>query len=214
MEKIIRWQKVVVSLSHKILPLFFDIKITNTLKFHDLKGPLLILSNHKSYIDHFLLALALSANDRLFPLRFLARADFLSNRFLGGMFKNFGSLPANWNGFLNALKILKKGGVVVAYPEGGINLRHGVNPLKEGVAKLARLSYAPVLPAAISGIEGFSILRTLINPLTYLQILTRRKKIIYVAFGPIFYTDKNIPENITLEEIRNRLLDIYNNPRN
>ena len=70
---------------------------------------------------------------------------------------NFGAFPVDRDGtarastFRMALRLLSLNGAVVIFPEGGIVDSTAEVEVKEGVATLAAMSRAPVLPVYIAG---------------------------------------------------------------
>ncbi|PIP80816.1 MAG: 1-acyl-sn-glycerol-3-phosphate acyltransferase [Gammaproteobacteria bacterium CG22_combo_CG10-13_8_21_14_all_40_8] len=117
-------------------------------------GPLLLISNHYSGLDPFLL---IAACDR--PLRFLIAKEEYERPFLNKMFKLAGCIPVDRLGrveaaFREALKNLKQGEVVALFPHGKIHLAdEEFKPLKKGVFKLAALSKSDIHPFHIQGVS-------------------------------------------------------------
>ncbi|MBI2021149.1 1-acyl-sn-glycerol-3-phosphate acyltransferase [Candidatus Giovannonibacteria bacterium] len=171
----------------------FDIIICGMERVQKLEGPLIVVANHKSIFDSLLFAEAISVNPGLFPLEFC--------------------FPENEKEMESALKILEKSGTIFIYPEGEIFKRTGLKILNDCAARLAKESKVLVMPAAIVGFENFSLFWTLVNPKTYWKAYRREKRKIYIVFGPVFYADQNKPVDRITEDIRNRIRDLYINPR-
>ena len=125
------------------------------------EGPFIIAANHESHIDPFLLGVivVLNLNKKLY---FLTR--FGSREGNTGLFSKvtlFFVRPilVNWFGCIPVLKkggsveasvsLLKKGGIIGIYPEGRRNPSNTLLEPKTGVAAIALLSKAPVVPIGI-----------------------------------------------------------------
>jgi len=177
----VKLQKLIQLFSRIILPLFFKIEIKNQERALILAKPLIILANHKSYADHFILVSSFPKNTGLFPIRPVAKAPLFAHLwgFNGKIIEALGAIK-NTNP-LKAIKILKNRGVILIYPEGGIRKLPGIHDLEEGAAFLAIKTNSWILPIAISGLDNFSLIKTLINPLNIF-----RKKHVRVSFGEPF----------------------------
>lgn len=121
-------------------------------------GAALLISNHVSGLDPFLL---IAASDR--PLRFLIAREEYERFGLTWLFRAAGCIPVDRSGrpekaFREALRALADGEVIALFPHGRIHVRHQLEEkaprLKGGVVKLAEKSGAPIYPATVSGIRG------------------------------------------------------------
>jgi 1-acyl-sn-glycerol-3-phosphate acyltransferase len=118
-------------------------------------GPLIVAANHFSLVDPPLLGATFPR-----PLRFFAKAE-LWNALPSRLFCDaIGVLPlrrgeADRAALRQALGILKDGGAIAFFPEGtrGRSYPRTLKPARPGIAFLARLSGAPVLPVAIAGTD-------------------------------------------------------------
>ncbi len=117
------------------------------------EGPLLLISNHCSGLDPFLL---IAASNR--PLRFIIAKEEFERPILNKLFKLSGCIPVDRSGrveiaFREALKHLKNGEVVALFPHGKIHLdEEPFKPLKRGVFKLSKLSQCDIHPFRIEGV--------------------------------------------------------------
>ncbi|MDO9556145.1 MAG: lysophospholipid acyltransferase family protein [Coriobacteriia bacterium] len=111
-------------------------------------GPLVIVANHDSFIDGFIVAAA-------FPDR---RLTFLSSSYLfdlpvyGFFLRTMGALPvekqrSNLNSLKTAIDVLKRGGTMAVFPEGEI----ARDEILGGAAYLAVKGNATLLPLHITG---------------------------------------------------------------
>jgi 1-acyl-sn-glycerol-3-phosphate acyltransferase len=118
-------------------------------------GPVILASNHTSYLDP--LALAYVADRRKRRVRFLAKAELFDKRGLGGFLRAAHQIPvargsATAAGALDdAVAALRQGECVAVFPEGTISL--DLEPMrgKSGTARLARESGVAVTPVGMWG---------------------------------------------------------------
>jgi 1-acyl-sn-glycerol-3-phosphate acyltransferase len=120
-------------------------------------GPVILASNHVSYLDP--LALAYVADRRHRRLRFLAKRELFAKRGLGGLLRAAHQIPvdrgtadaaASLDGAVDALR---RGECVAVFPEGTISL--DLEPMvgKSGTARLAAASGIPVTPVGLWGLQ-------------------------------------------------------------
>lgn len=131
-----------------------------------LEGPLIIACNHASYLDPPALGVACPRR-----IQYMAKAELFAIPILGAMIGAFGAYPVDrTKGATAAVKrsvdVLRSGGCIGIFPEGTRNPA-GLYSAREGVALLASLGRAPVVPAYIAGSDR-----------------ARRLRQIKVAFGP------------------------------
>lgn len=113
-------------------------------------GSALLVSNHLSYLDVFVLGIPLAR-----PLNYVARSTlfFLG---LGAFIRSVGGFPIQRegmgaSGLKETLRRLKYGGIVVLFPEGRRSEDGRMGELKSGIAALASKAKVPVIPAGIVG---------------------------------------------------------------
>jgi 1-acyl-sn-glycerol-3-phosphate acyltransferase len=114
-----------------------------------LDGPLIVACNHVSYFDPPALCFC--------PRRisFMAKKELFDIPLLGAAIRAVGAYPVDRQGsaktaIKRSLAVLEAGGAVGIFPEGTRNLTGDIQP-QTGVALLASLSQAPVLPACVVG---------------------------------------------------------------
>jgi len=118
-------------------------------------GPVILASNHTSYLDP--LVLAFLAERRHRRLRFLAKAELFDKRGLGWALRRIRQIPVQRNtpdaaaSLDGAVAALEAGECVAVFPEGTISLDLEPMPGKTGVARLAALSGVPVTPVGLWG---------------------------------------------------------------
>lgn len=128
----------------------FFVKVHNREKF-PLEGPVIVSFNHKSYWDIPLTDTVLPR-----PLCFMAKRDLFDIPLLGGIMKWSGAFPVSrGKGDVGAIKtavsVLKQDKAMAIFPEGRRVMPGQEHRAKPGVALIAELSGAPILPVAIKG---------------------------------------------------------------
>lgn len=116
-------------------------------------GALVVVANHLSYADQYLLTIAIKRE-----MIFMAKEDLFSNRVKRFLIETFGAIPVR-RGAVNreALKqvhqVLDKGLAMFMFPEGSRSKNAQLQPAFSGSALIALHNNAPILPAAITGME-------------------------------------------------------------
>ena len=132
-------------------------------------GPLIVAANHVSNLDPPVLGAALPR-----PLCYMAKAELFRIPVLGAIITQLRAFPVDRargdvSAIRRAVEVLKMGAAVGIFPEGGRN-REGHNRIHSGVALLASLTGAPVLPVYIDGTkERFARITVIFGePMTFL----------------------------------------------
>jgi|GEM_PF-119015 len=116
-------------------------------------GPVILASNHRSFLDPFVIGCCLRR-----PIYFVAKRELFERRFWGRYLNWLGAFPvrrgeSDEEAMATALALLERGEAVVIFPE-GTRIRHGsLGRPRRGVGRLALESGAPVVPIAVSGTE-------------------------------------------------------------
>jgi 1-acyl-sn-glycerol-3-phosphate acyltransferase len=113
-------------------------------------GPAIVVANHDSLADPFVLG---SALDR--PLRFLSKQELWSIRLVGRLMDALGGIKvARARGDVGAVaaaaRALEAGELVAIFPQ-GTTLGPPDRPWQRGAARLALTTGAPLLPVALVG---------------------------------------------------------------
>ena len=126
------------------------------------EGGVIIASNHISHVDPLTLADAVMFSTRRMP-RFLAKASlFEGNGLVGRTVRGARQIPVHRNtadasaALKDAVLALHAGELIIIYPEGTVTRDPGKWPMaaRTGVARLALLSGAPVIPVAQWGAQA------------------------------------------------------------
>ncbi len=113
-------------------------------------GPLIIACNHVSFLDPPVMG---SFAPR--QISYMAKKELFEIPVLGPAIRAVGAYPVDREGSAAAaikrsVEVLRAGGCIGIFPEGGRNVS-GEKEVRQGVALLASLGRAPVVPAAIVG---------------------------------------------------------------
>jgi len=113
-------------------------------------GPLIIACNHISLLDPPILG---AACPRM--IHYMAKRQLFEVPLFGSLIRAVGAYPVDREGsaagaIKRSIDVLRRGEAIGIFPEGGRNL-HGEAQARHGVALLASLGSAPVIPAAIVG---------------------------------------------------------------
>ncbi len=115
------------------------------------KGPAIIVANHVSSWDPFLIAAALPR-----PVYFMAKIELYDNRLLAAILEGLHAFPvkrgtADRGAIRKALDILNEGKYLGIFPEGTRKKDAAVQTAQTGAAMLAIKSGAEVIPVACVG---------------------------------------------------------------
>jgi 1-acyl-sn-glycerol-3-phosphate acyltransferase len=139
-------------------PLRFGIQWTiegaQTIPVH---GPVILASNHVSYLDP--LVLAYLADRRHRRVRFLAKSELFEKKPLGSILRGAHQIPVHRGSadaaasLDHAVEALRQGECVTVFPEGTISL--DLEPMvgKSGTARLAQQSGVAVTPVGLWGMQ-------------------------------------------------------------
>ena len=117
-------------------------------------GGVILASNHRSFLDPFVIGCCVRR-----PIFFVAKRELFRNPLLGWLLNCMGAFPvrrgqSDEESVKTALALLASGEAVVVFPEGTRILNGSLGRPKRGVGRLALQSGAPVVPVAVTGSEG------------------------------------------------------------
>jgi 1-acyl-sn-glycerol-3-phosphate acyltransferase len=114
-------------------------------------GGVLVVSNHQSHFDPPLVGIGCPRQ-----MNYIARETLLTFPPFGWLLKSIGAVPIDRDGLglggiKASLKLLKKGEMVLIFPEGTRTSDGEIGPFRPGFTTLAARSNAFILPVAIEG---------------------------------------------------------------
>jgi 1-acyl-sn-glycerol-3-phosphate acyltransferase len=114
-------------------------------------GSVLVLSNHQSNFDPVLIGLACDRR-----LNYLARDTLFGFAPFRWLIRSLDAIPIDregvgLSGLKETLRRLKRGEMVLMFPEGTRTLDGRLGPLKPGFCAVARRAQTPLVPVAIDG---------------------------------------------------------------
>jgi glycerol-3-phosphate dehydrogenase (NAD(P)+) len=116
-------------------------------------GPLLLASNHRSFLDPFVIGLMVRR-----PVYYMAKRELFEKRWQAWVLNALGAFPVDRgagdrDAMDTARAILERGDCVVVFPE-GTRVRPGpLGDPRRGIGRLALETGAPVAPIAVIGTE-------------------------------------------------------------
>jgi len=119
------------------------------------RGPLIIASNHRSFLDPFAIGISLPWRR---PLHYVAKVELFEKRWQGWILSRLGAYPirrgeSDEEAMRTSRMILERGGAICIFPE-GTRIRAGsLAEPKRGVGRLALETGAAVVPVAVVGSE-------------------------------------------------------------
>ena len=173
------------------------------------EGGAVVVANHVSHVDPLTLAHFIHDHGRL-P-RFLAKAELFSVPGLGTVLRSTGQIPVSREtadaarAFVTAVDAVRRGRMVVVYPEGTLTRDPGLWPMvgKTGAARIALATEAPVVPVAPWGAQE------VLDPYAKRPRLFPRKVVHARAGDPVALEDlrRLEPTPEVLREATERIMD-------
>ena len=191
------WYRVVQWSTAILLSSFHDIRATGRSNIPKAGGALLV-SNHVSYLDVFMIGILLHR-----PLNYVARSTLFFPP-LGGLIRSVGGFPIQReglgaSGMKETLKRLRAGGLVALFPEGTRSVDGELGEIKAGISLLGARARTPIIPAALVGsFESWPRTRKFPKPHP-----------LHIHFGPAISTERIAslaPEDLT-KLIRDQVLE-------
>ncbi len=143
------WYRIVQFLSATLALVVFRWRATGR---HNLPetGAVLLVSNHLSFLDVFLLGIPARR-----PLNYVARST-LFVPVVACFMRSVGAFPIQRegmgaSGMKETLRRLRSGGIVTLFPEGTRSADGELAPLKSGIAVLVARAGVPVVPVGLAG---------------------------------------------------------------
>ena len=133
------------------LMIFFRLRRTG--RDHVPDGPVLLASNHRSFLDPFVIGCCVPR-----PIYFVAKRELFDRRIAGWFLNALGAFPikrgeTDAESMETARLLLERGEAVVIFPEGTRHRSGPLHPPKRGVGRLALETGAPIVPVALKNTE-------------------------------------------------------------
>jgi 1-acyl-sn-glycerol-3-phosphate acyltransferase len=119
------------------------------------KGPVILASNHRSFLDSIFLPLVLRRR-----VTFVAKAEYFDDKKTAWFFRAVGQIPIRREGgsaaegaLAAATDVLDRGGVFGIYPEGTRTRDGYLHRGHTGVARLGLATGAPIIPVGMVGTD-------------------------------------------------------------
>jgi 1-acyl-sn-glycerol-3-phosphate acyltransferase len=118
------------------------------------EGPLLLASNHRSFLDPFLIGTCLRR-----PIYYFAKRELFEKRWQAWILNSLGAFPVDRGAgdraaLDTAREILERGDCVVVFPEGTRKRSGALGMPRRGIGRLALETGVPVVPIAVIGSEN------------------------------------------------------------
>ncbi len=144
-------QKLILGIARKFFSLIFRIEVKGIENFHKVKGKMIVVANHTSYLDPALIACFMPETPAFAINTFIARK---------ALFKPFIKVcrvfevdPTSSMTVKNICNFLKTNRIITVFPEGRISVTGSLMKVYDGTAVIADKSDAEILPVHISGTE-------------------------------------------------------------
>jgi 1-acyl-sn-glycerol-3-phosphate acyltransferase len=170
-------------------------------------GPVLLVSNHQSKIDPFLIAWPLRR-----PVSIPGKASLFRLPVVGYVLRQLGGYPveqdvADVNSLRTSIHVLRNGQVLGVFPEGHRSRTEEILPFLPTITKVAIRQRVPILPAAIAGS------RALLAPG---KVIPHPFQPLVVLYGQPFeleqYYNRPLSDEelaVATEQVRNRVVALY-----
>lgn len=142
--------KICRGLCRLAMTLIFDLKVYGS-QHVPLRGGVLLLSNHQSYLDPVAFGVFLRR-----PMSYLGRESLFRNRFFGRLIRTLRAIPvkrgtADVGAIKETIRLLRSGHMLNVYPEGTRTEDGEIGSVKAGAALVVRRAGVPIVPVVIDG---------------------------------------------------------------
>ena len=115
------------------------------------RGGCIIACSHQSFLDPIIVGFSSSR-----AVNYLARSTLFVNRLFGALIRSYGAMElereeADVKALKKCVARLRRGEIVLLFPEGTRTRTGEIGPLKPGVFLMSSRAGVPVVPAAVEG---------------------------------------------------------------
>lgn len=141
--------------------IFWGLKIHGVEHVTNIQKPILIIANHRTLLDSWLIGASLPFRSDFFPVRYIGGSKFnqplqtlYSLGIITFIYRFFGAIAIPPEAMSLEEKIqpivaaLKRGEIVLMFPEGRRHYHDGIGEFKRGAAEVALRTGVPILPIA------------------------------------------------------------------
>lgn len=189
--------------------IYFRMKFYGLEELNEKSSNFLLISNHKSYLDVFVLGLFFNREVFFMAKKELFRYPIFKNiiKKLGAFSVDRGSSEGGALAIKKAVEILKRGDVVAMFPEGGIyDVENELKKPKTGFVRIALASNAGVVPCSIKYKPIFPKFIRFRRWMPFTKICVRYGKEVNVSRmfkGNVEYANSSEIKNATLKVWKN-----------
>jgi glycerol-3-phosphate dehydrogenase (NAD(P)+) len=135
--------------------IWFRLSKTGREHFRGIKGGLIVASNHRSFLDPFVIGATLPWRR---PMQYVAKVELFERRWQGWILSRVGAFPirrgqSDETAMETAGIVLDRAGTICIFPEGTRIRRGSLGTPRRGVGRLALETGAAVVPVAVHGSE-------------------------------------------------------------
>ena len=135
------------ALFHTIMP----VRYFNAEALNGAEAPYIIISNHKSAIDPFVLAFP----TKRYEIRFIGKRELTGNKILEWLVKSLHMIPVSrhatdMSAMRACMQALREGQVLGIFPEGTRHLPELMQTVESGAAMIALRANVPIIPVYIN----------------------------------------------------------------
>ncbi len=132
--------------------LLYNVELTGVERI-PASGPAILVANHESLFDPWILALATPR-----PIRYMAKSELWRHRTVGAVMESFGAFPVERGAgdaaaMSRAAQLLGEGQLLGLFPQ-GTSKQLAPRRYHRGAARLALATGAPLLPVTLIGTRG------------------------------------------------------------
>jgi 1-acyl-sn-glycerol-3-phosphate acyltransferase len=148
--KMSRFWKFTRMVCRPVMTLVFNLKVYR--RHHvPMKGGVLLISNHQSYLDPVLIGVHLER-----PMSYMAKSELFENKHFAWLIRALNAFPikqraGDVGAIKETIKRLKEGFLLNVFVEGARTFTSELGPIEPGAALVIRRAGVPVVPCVIQG---------------------------------------------------------------